>query len=557
MGMCFGVRDAIALTRTIQNPADVTIHGELVHNEQVNQELADQGFASHGEVGRTIPATPAVMITAHGVSNHERNKLRDAGKQIIDTTCPLVRRAHDTALQAESEGWHVVIAGKRGHVEVVGLTGDLADFSIVESPTDARLLPHPRIGIVCQTTLQPTAAEAIAEAMRAANPDSEVRLFNTVCRPTRERQSAMKELLDQCDAVVVVGGPRSNNTLQLVRLAQAAGTPAVRVNSPAEINEEWVSEFDVIGLTAGTSTPDSIIDAVHERLLAFGSGNHKASVPQPPASPPHIPAGHVPSSTWVQWFEWNALNQAELPWEGGAAATREELEPIVDSLQEFQRGESSDGRHFLTRGFHHAMQTGDADYLVALNLFIAEENRHGSYLARFLEAAGAPLVEATPADSLFRALRRIGGLEGAICVLLTAEIIACTYYTAIHNATTSPLLRGICRQILQDEYKHLRFQNERLRFIGSKRPWLAKYLILKLQALLLAAAIPVLWPRHGRAIKAGGYTLLSFFRDTFTVFQSQIADEPDPAPALFPLDKATSLTADSMPAAIATRGFAK
>lgn len=267
MGMCFGVRDAIAVTRTVSDPTRVTIHGELVHNETVNAALAARGFASTSEVGRAVPSTPAVMITAHGVSNRERAVLSSAGKQIIDTTCPLVRRAHDTALKLEADGWHVILAGKRNHVEVIGLTGDLNNFTIIETPAEATALPHSRIGIICQTTLQPSMADAITAAVAAANPASDVQLFNTICRPTRERQTAMHELLPQCDAVVVVGGPHSNNTRQLVRLAESAGKPVSHVNSPEDVDLAWAEQFETIGLTAGTSTPDSIIDAVESKLL--------------------------------------------------------------------------------------------------------------------------------------------------------------------------------------------------------------------------------------------------------------------------------------------------
>ncbi len=267
MGMCFGVRDAIAVTATIPDPTRVTIHGELVHNEKVNAALAARGFSSTSEVGRAIPATPSVMITAHGVSNRERTALASAGKQIIDTTCPLVRRAHDTALKLAAEGWHVIVAGKRNHVEVIGLTGDLENYTIIETPAEAAAFPHPRLGIICQTTLQPAMADAITAAVVAANPRSEVRLFNTICRPTRERQQAMQDLLPQCDAVVVVGGPHSNNTRQLVRLAQSTGKPVVHVNSADDIDSAWAAQYNNIGLTAGTSTPDSIIDAVEAKLL--------------------------------------------------------------------------------------------------------------------------------------------------------------------------------------------------------------------------------------------------------------------------------------------------
>lgn len=153
MGMCFGVLDAIAVTESTPVPEDVTIYGELVHNRQVNDRLSKRGFSVQSEADRQLPATSSVMITAHGVSNTAKLRLQSAGKNIIDTTCPLVRRAHDRALQLDREGWYVVVAGKPGHVEVLGLTGDLSQYTVIEFSKEARLLPYPRIAIVCQTTL--------------------------------------------------------------------------------------------------------------------------------------------------------------------------------------------------------------------------------------------------------------------------------------------------------------------------------------------------------------------------------------------------------------------
>lgn len=527
MGMCFGVRDALALTETIDQPQDVTIFGELVHNEQVNSRLERRGFITQSEAGRTVPATPAVMITAHGVSNRDRDALQAAGKRVIDTTCPLVRRAHDRALALAADGWHVVVAGKPDHVEVLGLTGDLPDFTIVPSPAEARTLPHPRIAMICQTTLPPDRAAAIFQALENANPASDVQLFDTICRPTRERQQANRRLLSDCDAVVVVGGRHSNNTLQLVRQAEAAGKPVRHISHAGELDLDWAAQFETIGLTAGTSTPPDIIDAVYDRLLTMENADQPPALAGTPA--PVLPAGWVPSALWTHWYAWNAANQNPMPWEGGTAAPREKLAAVAESLQEFQRGESSEGRHFLSCGFHHAMKTGDSEYVAALDLFIQEENRHGDYLARFLKLAGYPLVSATHGDTVFRGLRRIGGLEGAITVLLTAEIIACPYYTAISRATSSPLLQAICAQILQDEYKHLRFQNERLQILQQGRGLLARWAFIGLQSALLVGAVAVLWPRHRRAIRAGGYSFAGFLRETFSVYRSQILHAPQQA----------------------------
>lgn len=262
MGMCFGVKDALAVSRTIANPQDVTIYGELVHNEHVAESLKKSGFATCCEVGRVAPETSSVMITAHGVSNRERTALIEAGKKVIDTTCPLVRRAHDAALKLSDEGWHVVIAGKHNHVEVVGLSGDLASYSVVESPEECVPLPFGRIGVICQTTLQPSAAMSIYEALKKKNPAADIKMIDTICRPTRDRQAAMAKLLPQCDAVVVIGGAHSNNTRQLVRAAEVAGTPVIHVQTARQVSRAWARQFNTIGVTAGTSTPNVLIDEV-------------------------------------------------------------------------------------------------------------------------------------------------------------------------------------------------------------------------------------------------------------------------------------------------------
>src|SRR5262245_27723007 len=155
LGMCFGVRDALAVIEDIDRPAGVTIHGELVHNEKVLDRLHERGFHMVEEDRRTsLPLTESVLITAHGVSQKERRRLEQAGKRLIDTTCPLVTRAHDAARKLQQEGYHVLVIGKPGHVEVRGIVEDLDSYDIVESPADVKTYAHPKLGIMCQTTTQ-------------------------------------------------------------------------------------------------------------------------------------------------------------------------------------------------------------------------------------------------------------------------------------------------------------------------------------------------------------------------------------------------------------------
>ncbi|MEX0700973.1 MAG: 4-hydroxy-3-methylbut-2-enyl diphosphate reductase [Planctomycetales bacterium] len=270
LGLCFGVRDALEVARGVDDPAAVTIHGELVHNERVLHELEARGFHSTPERDRrAIPETAELLITAHGISDRERSRLEAAGKRLIDTTCPLVRRVHFAARSLASAGFHVLVIGRPGHVEVAGIVEDLDDHDVIASVDDVRTWPHARLGIVCQTTTPPRLVAEIHAAVRQRNPRAEIRFVDTVCQPTRDRQSAVERLCRQVELVVVVGGANSNNTRQLVELCRARGTPAVQVQSPRQLDPEWFRGLRTIGLTAGTSTLDETVEEVCAALCAL------------------------------------------------------------------------------------------------------------------------------------------------------------------------------------------------------------------------------------------------------------------------------------------------
>src|SRR5262249_3886767 len=159
LGFCFGVRDALAAAERAPSPAQVTIHGELVHNERVQARLGSLGFHSSTEERRSaLPATPLVMITAHGVSDRERNRLKQARKELLDPACPLVRKVHRAAQILAAEGRHVLIIGRPGHVEVQGILEDLASGEVVENVEAVRSYPYQQLGIVCQSTTPPRLA---------------------------------------------------------------------------------------------------------------------------------------------------------------------------------------------------------------------------------------------------------------------------------------------------------------------------------------------------------------------------------------------------------------
>lgn len=270
LGMCFGVRDALKAMNGVADPASVTVHGELVHNPVVTRDLAARGFRSVGESERGgIPETPDVLITAHGVSDAERSRLESAGKRLIDTTCPLVRRAHDAAMALRDEGRLVLVIGKRGHVEVRGIVEDLPDHEVLESERDVRVYTRRKLGVICQTTSTDRDVDRIRAAILARNPTADIRFIDTVCLPTKEHQRALERLIDQVDAVVVVGGANSNNTKALAERARERGRPTVHVQGPADLDLFWFRPEWTVGLTAGTSTLDETIASVHMALLTI------------------------------------------------------------------------------------------------------------------------------------------------------------------------------------------------------------------------------------------------------------------------------------------------
>ena len=265
LGMCFGVRDAITLAVETAQSRPVTVLGDLVHNETVLADLRARGirFASRAaEVG-----TASVMVTAHGASEKAMSQARAQGLDVLEATCPLVHLAHRAVAGLVREGYHLVIVGKRDHVEVRGMTEDLADFDVVLSEADVfELKERPRYGVASQTTQPIQRVRCLVELMRERFPRSEVRFVDTVCQPTKQRQEAAVELARRCDVVVVIGGAHSNNTHELVRTCSRYCQRVYHVQTAADLQPAWVAGAQTAGITAGTSTPDALIESVERRL---------------------------------------------------------------------------------------------------------------------------------------------------------------------------------------------------------------------------------------------------------------------------------------------------
>lgn len=276
--MCFGVRDAIALARAEAARRPVTVLGELVHNETVLADLRSQGVRLERDLAAVN--TPTVLITAHGASERRLAEVRGRGHQVIEATCPLVNFAHRALGELVARGLHPVVIGQRGHVEVQGLTGDHPHCDIVLNEADLDALPfRPAFGVVAQTTQPIARVRELVAHLRRRFPASEVVFRDTVCQPTKQRQSAAEELARRCDVVVVIGGANSNNTRQLVATCRRFCERVYHVQTAGDLCPEWFQANDTVGLTAGTSTPDSTIQAVETALRRMERGSPGSDSP--------------------------------------------------------------------------------------------------------------------------------------------------------------------------------------------------------------------------------------------------------------------------------------
>jgi 4-hydroxy-3-methylbut-2-enyl diphosphate reductase len=273
-GMCFGVRDAVELALRLTDAGPVTILGDLVHNPDVVASLDAAGAArvsAPEEVG-----TQAVLLTAHGIADRVKLQLQQDGHEVHDATCPLVTRAHLALKKLVGDGCFPIVIGQARHVEVRGLVGDLDDYAVILDEQDIERLADRlrdraearklRLGVVSQTTQPIEIVREIAELIRRRFPTAEVRFIDTVCQPTKDRQEALRALARDTDMVVVVGGPDSNNSRKLTELARSLGRPAYQVSSASELRREWFAGVGLIGLTAGTSTPEHVIEEVRDWL---------------------------------------------------------------------------------------------------------------------------------------------------------------------------------------------------------------------------------------------------------------------------------------------------
>jgi len=219
------------------------------------------------------------------------------------------------------------------------------------------------------------------------------------------------------------------------------------------------------------------------------------------------------SLTWCEHFGAYVSRQRDIPWSEAILLSEEQRRVLLPSLQDFQLGESSEGRHGMARAEAYGDRIGDPHYVHAIRLFFAEENRHADYLARYLRLHGVEPIRRSWTDFVFRRVRRLLGLEVLLTVLLTAELIGEVYYRAIRSATSCPALRGVCTQLLTDERMHVRFHVERFRFLRQGREPVRRAVQDWIWWLFFDATRIAVWAKHRHAIGMGGRSFGRFWSE--------------------------------------------
>ena len=272
MGFCFGVRRAVNMMKeAAAEGLVVTTLGEVVHNSQVVKELETIGI--HVNETRTAQgvATDTVAITAHGVAESAVSNIQEQGYEVIDTTCQFVVRSQRAAKHLAEAGFTVIIFGDPNHPEVKGVVGWCKGRGIVIPDESLEGLPDylPRkVGVISQTTHTPERfARFVANLMESRiDQITDLRVVNVLCNATTSQQAATRELAEQVDLMIVVGGHNSANTCHLADLSEANGVKTHHVETAEEIEAGWFQGHEVVGVTAGASTPDFSIDAVVQRI---------------------------------------------------------------------------------------------------------------------------------------------------------------------------------------------------------------------------------------------------------------------------------------------------
>jgi 4-hydroxy-3-methylbut-2-enyl diphosphate reductase len=275
-GFCAGVDRAIEIVeRALEKfGRPIYVRHEIVHNTHVVNDLKARGAIFIEELDE-VPAGATLVFSAHGVSQAIQREAERRGFRIFDATCPLVSKVHVEVAKLHKEGYEFIMIGHKGHPEVEGTMGQLdSGIHLVEDVADvARVQPAQtdKLAVVTQTTLSVDDAAEITAAVKARFPKIREPKQQDICYATQNRQDAVKLMSRQVDAVVVVGSPTSSNTNRLRELAERLGVPAHMVDDASELRDEWFAGRTRVGVTAGASAPEDLVQGVVQRLKALGA----------------------------------------------------------------------------------------------------------------------------------------------------------------------------------------------------------------------------------------------------------------------------------------------
>jgi 4-hydroxy-3-methylbut-2-enyl diphosphate reductase len=276
-GFCAGVSYAIDIVNLVleRYGPPVYVRHEIVHNRYVVEKLRSQGARFVEELA-DVPDGSLLIFSAHGVAPAVRDEARTRNLRVVDATCPLVTKVHVEVLRYARDGYDILLIGHRGHVEVVGTLGHAPErMQLVESVADVErvnVCDPERVAVVTQTTLSVDDTRAIIEAIRQRFPNARTPRKDDICYATQNRQTAVKELARQSDLVLVIGSPASSNANRLVEVARNEGIPARLIEAAGDIDAAWLRDVRAVGLTAGASTPEALVEATIARLQSLGCG---------------------------------------------------------------------------------------------------------------------------------------------------------------------------------------------------------------------------------------------------------------------------------------------
>ena len=308
LGYCWGVRRALEIVEAAaETTGPIAPIGDVIHNPQVVERLRERGVEGAASVAEAAGrGFRRVAITAHGMGPHLAGEAASAGMELIDTTCPLVTKVQRLAQKLVRQGYYLVVYGDSYHPEVRSVIGWAGTSKAVaakkiedlpwNAPRGARgagvTMPPRKVAVVSQTTKNVDELMIFAQKLQVmVMPEGgEFRLCNTICEPTSERQNALKQLVeeDQVDVILAIGGRKSSNTARLAEVGQALGVPSYHIERIGDIDEAWLADADIVGVTAGASTPDDVIEAVVADLVERGYSPPAGGIR--PLDPDYVPA---------------------------------------------------------------------------------------------------------------------------------------------------------------------------------------------------------------------------------------------------------------------------